>query len=205
MSVALLALFISLAGTATAARIFTGRNIKDGTIRRDDIARSAIDSGKVANGSLSTNDLDAEARGAIAQAGTQSLEVFRGSGPVDQPANSTKTVATLKNIPPGAYAIFAKVVLNAPTDSGLLGQGNSAGGKCVLDVGGGETDESRTAISGFASSSPGTTHMQTTKTFASVGQAQVDCSVNGADWSAANTSIIALRVSAPSKQPVDGR
>lgn len=206
MIVALLALFVALGGTATAARVLitSSRQIKDGAVRRADIAKSAVDSARVANGSLSRSDLDADTQSALAQAGTQVLEAFRADGPRDNESKVEKVVATLSNIPPGAYAIFAKSVLSGAADSGLFGQGNSVGGVCRLDVQG-DSDQSRTVLAGPGTGGPSGVNMQITRSYSSPGTAQVVCTVDGAKWSASNTSIIALRVASPTRQPVDGR
>ena len=48
-----LALIIALGGgTAYAAQLISSKDIKDGGVKRVDIAKSAIDSGRVADGTL---------------------------------------------------------------------------------------------------------------------------------------------------------
>jgi hypothetical protein len=205
MSVALLALFVALGGSAVAASgLITGRQIKDGTVRRADLAKSAVDSTKVANGSLSSNDFDAATRSTINQAGTQVLEAFRAAGPTGVEPSAQKVVATLSDIPPGAYAIFAKTILSGTSTNGILNQGNSIGGKCTLDVEG-DADNGQTLIGTPGANAPSDVNMQITHTYSSPGTAKVTCGVTGATWAAANTSIIALRVSAPQRQSVEGR
>ena len=55
-----LALIIALgSGTAYAAELITSTDIKDGGVKRVDIARGAINSGKVADGSLAKSDFAA--------------------------------------------------------------------------------------------------------------------------------------------------
>jgi hypothetical protein len=206
MTVALLALFVALGGTAAAAKILitSSSQIRNGVISRADLGKNIVDSKKVANGSLSPDDFDADARSALAQVGTQALEVTRGGGPEDVPDGEERVVATMSNIPPGAYAIFAKTVLTGTTTHGILGQGESVGGVCTLDADG-DLDVGSTLIGAVGGNAPGAVNMQITRTFPGAGTAKVSCKVTKADWRASNTSIIALRVSAPTKQAVDGR
>lgn len=208
MVVALLALFVALGGTATAAKVMitSSKQIKNGVVKRDDLGRNAVDSTRVANGSLSLDDLDSGAKGALQSAGTQSLEAFRAAGPENIKAQTAATVATLTNIPPGQYAIFAKTVLTAKNNSAIFppNSGQSLGGHCVLDVGG-DADESRALLGSPGSNSPGGISTQITHGYASPGEAKLTCDVTGADWNASNTSIIAVRVGQSPRQNVSGR
>ncbi len=207
MVVALIALFVAMGGTAAAARILitSSKQLKNGVVHRQDLARSAVDSSKVANGSLSLRDLDGDAKGALKNAGTQALEAFRREGPQNVPAKNSARVATLSNIPPGVYAIFAKSVLTAnKLTSGLLGQGASVGGHCTLNTEG-DVDESRALLGGPGASSPAEVNVQITRTFGATGSASLDCDVTGASWSATNTSIIAIRVGGAPRQEVSSR
>jgi hypothetical protein len=205
MTVALVALSVALGGTATAAKsLISGRQIKDGSIRRADLAKSAVDTTRVADGSLRGSDFDAATQASLAQAGTQVKEAFRANGPDDVPDNEEKVVATLSELPPGAYAIFAKTVLTGKSAGGIVNQGESLSGACTLDVDG-DIDKSYTLLGGPGSNAPSAINMQITHTYAGPGTAKLACRVAGGTWRASNTSIIALRVSAPSKQSVDGR
>jgi hypothetical protein len=204
MTVALLALFVALGGTATAARIMitSTKQLRDGVVHYVDLAPNAVDSQRVRNGSLGVKDLNAGVRSSLSQAGTQVLEAFRPGGPKDNPAGEEKAVATLAHIPPGAYALFAKSTIAAASDTDILGLGEALSAKCSLEVSG-DADVARSGIGAPDANTPATLNMQITRTFGSAGSAQVVCSSN-ATWAAANTSIIALRVSAPSRQEVDG-
>lgn len=206
MAVALLALFVAMGGTAAAARVLitSSKQIKAGVVSRSDLRKNAVDSSRVANGSLGLDDLDNNTRGSIQTAGTQALEAFRLAGPPNLPEGKVEKVATLSDIPPGAYAIFAKSVLTANNvNGGLLQPGRSIGGHCVLDADG-DSDESRTLLGSPGANAPGVVHMQITRTFAATGTATVICDVN-APWSATNTSIIALRVGSSPRQSVQQR
>lgn len=206
MVVALLALFVALGGTATAARVLikSSSQIKAGVVKRSDIAPNAIDSSRVNNGSLTLDDLDAASKGSIQAAGTQALEAFRNNGPENVPANTVAKVATLANIPPGSYAIFAKSVLTSTSQSGILSAGQSLGGHCILNASG-DTDESRVLLGSPGAASPGTLTMQITRTFDRTAEAFLECDVTGGAWRASNTSIIALRVGVSPRQSVETR
>lgn len=207
MAVALLALFVALGGTAAAATVLirSSKQIKAGVVTRSDLHKSAVDSSKVADGSLGLDDLNDNAKGAIQTAGTQAFEAFRAFGPRDIAAAKSEKVATLSNLPPGSYAIFAKAVLQANNiNGGLLQPGKSVGGHCRLDADG-ETDDSRTFLGSPGASAPGSLQMQLTRSFSGVGVVTVTCDVESASWSAANSSIIALRVGSSPRQAVETR
>jgi hypothetical protein len=201
-----LALFVALGGSAAAAKVMitSSKQIKAGAVQRSDIAHNAVDSARVANGTLTVDDFSSATKGSIQSAGTQALEAFRAAGPTGVKAGTTAVVATLANIPPGAYAIFAKTVLTGVPNDDNLSLGSSLGGHCVLDVSG-DADDSRQLLGSPGSNSPGTVTNQITHTYAATGEAKVTCDVTGADWSASNASIIALRVGQSPRQVVSGR
>jgi hypothetical protein len=209
MIVALIALFVALGGTAAMAKILitSSGQLKDGVVHRADLAANAVDTAKVRNGTLRVDDFSAQAKGAIQAAGTQALEAFRSKGPDNQGDGAKAVVATLDNIPPGAYAIFAKTVLTALDETGgfvLVDVGNSGGGHCELDVGG-DADSSFAFLRAPGATSPGTVSTQITHTYSNTGKAKLTCDVVGSTWRASNTSIIALRVGASPRQVVSGR
>ena len=207
MVVALLALFVAMGGTAVAARVLitSSKQIRAGSVSRSDLRRSAVDSSKVANGSLSLNDLDDNVKGSLQTTGTQALEAFRLSGPNDVPPGRVEKVATLAGLTPGAYAIFAKTVLTPDNpDGGVLEPGSSVGGHCVLNAEG-DSDESRVLLGSPGAASPGFLSMQITRTFAGTGTASISCDTSRAAWTATNTSIIALRVDSSPRQSVQQR
>lgn len=208
MAVALLALFIALGGTAAAAKVMitSSKQIKKGSVSRSDLARNAVDGTKVLDGALTVDDFDSATKSTLQAAGTQALEAFRAAGPDGVKDRTSATVATLTNIPPGAYAVFAKTVLTAKNNAQVFppNNGESLGGHCVLDVGG-DADESRALLGGPGSNSPAGISNQITHTYSDTGEAKLTCDVTGADWSASNTSIIALRVGQSPRQVVSGR
>jgi hypothetical protein len=56
MVVAVIAVFLSVAGSAAAAKVITGKSIKNNTITSSDIKNNSIKSGDVKNGSLVKKD-----------------------------------------------------------------------------------------------------------------------------------------------------
>lgn len=207
MMVSLLALFVALGGTATAAGVFISstKQIAKGAVTTSDLAPNAVRSGQVKDGSLSLADLNKATVGTIRSAGSQALEAVRPGGPEKVAANTSSKVATLSNIPPGAYAIFAKSTLSGTPSGGLLNQGGSMAGRCDLKAGGG-SDEAAALLGTPGSNTPATVNAQTTTTFGSVGQATLECAVDGgANWTAYQTSIIAIRVGDSPKTTVTGR
>jgi hypothetical protein len=206
LAISILALFVALGGTATAAGVLikSSSQIKKGVVNSGDIADNAITSRDVRDSSLGLDDLSASARSAITDAGTQALEAYRTEGPKEAAAGQAVRVATLSNIPPGAYAIFAKTVLTpVATQSGLFKEGDSVSGHCVLDADG-DVDHARNLLGSPGSNSPGQLSLQITRTFGSPGTATLTCDVGPATWSATNTSIIALRLGKAPRQAVDG-
>ena len=207
MAVALVALFVALGGTATAAKVLITRStqIKAGVVKRSDIAKNAIDSSRVADGSLSTSDLDAATQSALTQSGGgKALEVVRAGGPTNVQDGKEATVITLADIPAGAYALFAKTNVSGVSSSGVLAQGQSVSGACRVETGD-ETDKGFVLIGTPGSNSNGTINLQLTKTFSGTGTVRMVCSVSGANWSAGGASIIALPISSPNRQSVDAR
>jgi hypothetical protein len=207
MVVSMVALTVALGGTATAAGVFieSTKQIAKGAVQTNDIAPDAVIGGKVKDGSLSLADLNKGAIGTIQSAGTQALEAVRPGGPEKVAGNTSSKVATLSNIPPGAYAIFAKSNLSGTPSGGLLQQGGSMQGRCDLKTPSG-TDESGVLIGTPGANTGGTVNVQTTTTYGSVGQATLECAVDGgANWTASQTSIIAIRVGRSPRTNVTGR
>lgn len=214
--ISLLALVFSMAGTATAARVLitsskqikagsvTGSDIKDSSVAARDLRRNAVDSGKVKNGSLTTDDFESSLRQSLQRTQTTALEAFRKLGPQGIEPDKPTRIATLSNIPAGTYALFAKTVIT-PTEAvgGLLGQGKPVGGHCVLDAGG-DKDEARAQLSTPGALAPGVLNMQITRSYGGVGTATLECDTTNAKWNATDTSIIAIRVGSSPRSPVDG-
>lgn len=204
------------AGTAAAAKVLitssaqikkgavNGSDIADGSITGRDFKKNVVDSETVRNGSISLDDLASHTKQALDDAGTQALEAFRKDGPVTQPADKMSKVATLANIPPGTYAIFAKTIITADSqDNGLLDSGKTSSAHCILDAGG-DKDEARALLATPGSNSPGVVNMQITRSYGATGTATLECLATSAPWRATDSSIIALRVGKAPRQPVEG-
>lgn len=210
MVIACVALFVALGGTALAATLITsssqikngvvtGADLKNKTIRSADIADSTITKGKLSKG------LQSQIGGATPGSFT-AREAVRRAGPDGQAAGQ-RTVATLPGLEPGTYAIFAKTTLApATTDGGLLGEllrnDRSAFGRCRLNVGGDE-DVAQEAIANPGTRQPSTVNLQLTRTIDSAVNAELICESN-IPWGAADTSILALKLSGSSRQDVTG-
>lgn len=214
--IALTALVLSMAGTATAAKVLitssaqikkgvvTGGDLKDGTVAARDIKPSAVTGDKIRNGSIGLAELESSARSALLASETQALEAFRKNGPEGQPANKLVRIATLGNIPPGVYALFAKTIITSePPNSGFFDQGETVSAHCVLDAGG-DKDEARALLGTPGALSPAVLNMQITRSFGSAGTATLECDNNAASFRASDTSIIAIRVGKAPRSPVEG-
>lgn len=214
--ISLLALVFSMAGTATAARVLiksssqikngavTSADVKDGAVSARDLNGDAVTGEKVKNGSLGAEDFSGAARSALQAAETQALEVFRKAGPESQPKAKLARIATLNNVPPGTYAIFAKSVITPfENSSGFLGQSATISGHCVLDAGG-DKDEARALLGTPGALAPGVINVQITRSFGSTGTIALDCEVVESEWRASDTSIIAVRVGKAPRSPVQG-
>lgn len=214
--ISIMALIMSMAGTATAAKVLissssqikagavNGGDIKDRSVAERDLKAGAVTGDKVKNGSVGLSDLEGPARQALQDAGTQALEAFRKDGPQNQEPDKLVRVATLAAIPPGTYAIFAKTILT-PTEAtgGVLDQGKPVSGHCTLDAGG-DKDEARALLATPGALSPGSLNLQITRGFGSTGTAALDCEASNARWNATDTSIIAIRLGKAPRSPVEG-
>ncbi|HEY8582509.1 MAG TPA: hypothetical protein VIL49_06165 [Capillimicrobium sp.] len=70
IAAAILALFLAVGGTATAAKLISGDDIRDRSITAQDIKKKTLTGKEVRNGSLGLRDLNSVAKAAIAKAGT---------------------------------------------------------------------------------------------------------------------------------------
>ena len=224
MVVAMVALVIACAGTATAATVLihsssqigngviTGNNIHANTITGNKIANGAVGASKIANSSINTSKLTSSALKALTAGGSSSssssavgsaLEFDRQNGPsnvaADQPS---QRVITADNIPAGVYAIFGEANLsdiNAP--GSLLQMMPTADAQCSItadaDVAFGST-----VIGGTYFAGSGDISMMITHTFAGPGTITMDCASSAA-WQAAGSSIIAIRLSSAPKSAVN--
>ena len=204
--VSIIALVFAMAGTATAARVLikSSSQIKNGAVRSSDLADGTVTSRDIKNGTITGDKLTAATRQSISGSQISAFEAFRKAGPNGQAENQMARVMTLSNLDPGIYAIFAKTVLTLESnDAGLLQQGRSASGHCVLDAGG-DRDESRVLLGAPGSNAPAETNLQITHTFSEAGTITLDCAASPGPWHATDSSIIALKVARAPRTAVGG-
>jgi hypothetical protein len=213
MVVALIALVLSLAGSAVAAGVLitsssqigngviTGvkihsRTITDGNIRRGSLAEDVLK-----NRSIDTGKLTPDAVKALSSSGTTATEYFRKTGPDNVAGGNTQRVITATNLPSGVYAIFAKTIitdLNPP--SSLLAPGQTSDAHCRLSANG-DIDDGRVLIGSAFGSGPGDVSLQITST--DPGTVTLDCD-SAAMWRASDSTIVALRLGNAGRVPVTG-
>lgn len=204
--VSIIALVFAMAGTATAARVLikSSSQIKSGAVKSSDIADGTVTSRDIKDGTVTAEELSAATRQALTGSQISAFEAFRKAGPNGQAENQMARVMTLSNLDPGVYAIFAKTVITLESnDAGLLQQGRSASGHCVLDAGG-DRDEARVLLGSPGSSAPGETNLQITHTFSDAGTVTLDCAAGPGPWHATDSSVIALKVARAPRTAVQG-
>jgi hypothetical protein len=225
MVVAMTALVVACAGTATAASVLihsssqiakgaiTGSNIHANTITGRQIANGSVGANQLANSSIGTNKLTAGAIRTLKAGGSSSgsssstavgsaLEWDRQTGPQNvAAAQPSQRVITASSVPAGVYAIFGESNLsdiNAP--GSLLQMMPTADAQCSItadaDVAFGST-----VIGGAYFAGSGDITMMITHTFAGPGTITMDCASSAA-WTAAGSSIIAIRLSSAPKNAV---
>jgi hypothetical protein len=186
--IASLALFVALGGSATAATLITGSQIKNGTIAGKDLKNSSVTGAKVKNGSLSSSDLSASAKAALkgakgdpgpagqtGPAGTPGAQGPRGIvsprvqtlGGKDINDGAAQTVLT-SSVPAGTYVITAKATLVAEDNDRI--QCNLYNGNQSIDVTQWDSPEA------FLVSSPMSLSAVATVT---TGDLSIECSTNG--------------------------
>ena len=211
--ISIIALIVACAGTAGAAGILikNSSQVKSGAINGSDIANRSINGVDIANNTVGTRQLKDDVvttdklarsvRRSLTGTGFTATEAVRKAGPENQPAGQHK-VATLTQLQPGVYAIFAKVILSPTTgDLGVLSELlkpiKSAGGHCILEAAG-DVDDARDAIASPYAQTPATINMQMTRTIENPSDITVTCDAP-VPWRASDTSIIALKLSGSSR------
>jgi hypothetical protein len=194
--VSIVAVVIACAGTATAASVLikNSSQVKTGAINGTDIK----------DGSVQKKDLAASVTSALTSQGFTATEASRRAGPSETPAGQ-HDVATMSQLAPGTYALFAKTTISPSITSQGLGEllrlTKTVSAECVLSAGGDE-DHARQAIASPYSTSPSTVNMQMTRTLDAPTDIKITCTVNDYKWSATDTSIIALKLSGSSRSDV---
>ena len=208
MIVAIVALFVACAGTAAAAGVFiksstqlgpnvvTSRSIKDHSVQATDIKAKTITGAQIKGGSIDPSKI-AGAAGAT----PPGFEVFNHLGPLVN--NGFATVATMKALGPGPWAIFANTVITRQeNNTSLLQVGQTANAHCVLSAQG-DTTEAGGPISGNYSATEADLHLQITRTFSTPSDVTLTCDAPVA-WKAGGTSIIAIKLSSATRTEVNG-
>lgn len=142
--IACLALFIAIGGTATAASLINGKNIKKGTITAKQIKNSTITKGKIAPSTISElsgakgpqgekgakGDQGPQGiQGIQGPAGQSGLTTFSLEGSLsNQTANVSHEVADAAGLPAKRYLITANVQVFTPTAGTIFCQINSGNG-----------------------------------------------------------------------------
>lgn len=205
MVISCTALFVALGGTGIAAQtlITSSNQIKNGVITSGDIRNGTIAAADIKNGSISTAKLATAVRGASAAGGGSAFEAVRRNGPELAQAGGA-TVATLRGLAPGTYAIFAKTTLspNKPEQGlgELLRSDRSGTGHCVLNAAG-DVDDARESLTQPGAQQPSTLNLQLTRSFGEAGDVSLVCDSNQ-PFRASDTSIIALRLSSSDRKDV---
>ena len=217
--VSIIALVVACTGTATAASVIIkssaqvkahslqGSDIKNRSITGLNVAGDAITSPKIKDGSITSNDLSSGLKGSlggVAGGGITGTEAVRKQGPQNQSAGAHQ-IATVSQLAPGTYALFAKTTItpNLGNDGlgELLRQSKTVNAECVLEAGG-DQDNARQTVASPGSVSPSTVNLQLTRTLSAPTDVKVSCTVNDYTWSATDTSIIALKLSGTTRQDV---
>ena len=180
--IAMLALFIAVGGTATAASgLINGKNIKKGTVTAKQIKNKTLTGGKLAPSTLSAlkgaqgprgekGDKGATgAKGNTGAPGAPGPEVINSFSASDTesnvPANTEIDVISMNNLPSSKYLVIAKSIMFSNVGGNLL--------RCAIETnnsGGG--DEAQWTSPG---NSTRTTVPMVLSTTAKVTQVKVEC------------------------------
>jgi len=190
--ISIVALVAACAGSAVAATVITGKQIRNGTIQGVDIRNNTIQSGKLSKGIQNILKKKAPA----ASTARNAIEQVRKAGPENQPANQLLRVTSM-TIPAGAYVITANTIMTAfvggtnPLEA-LLGTNGSQGGTCILDAGGVQASSLQNIVINDRQA-PATLGMQLTRTVGAPTEITLKCAAPVA-WRSSESSIIATRV-----------
>lgn len=224
MVVAIIALVVASAGTATAASLvliknssqvragsltgsdlkagsLTSRNLKAGSVTSKALRAGAVNGAALRKGSVGTDQLSTSVKSALTSQGFTATEAVRKEGP--SAANGGEAViAKLTGLAPGTYSIIAKTVITPVQVSGglvgeLLKPEKTITIRCILD-GAGDNDDAVVPIGTPFSLYSNTAQMQFTRTLSAAADIVLKCNTPQ-PWKAANTSIIALKLSGSSR------
>ncbi len=209
MVVAIIALIVACAGTATAASVvlirsssqvkassLNGSDLKYKSLTNRNLANDAVTRRVIKDGSVGTDQLATSVKSALSNQGLTATESVRRDGPV-APNGEQLAVVTLAGLAPGTYTLMAKAVVSPTTPSGgLLGElfKNTKTGtaRCTLDAAG-DSDDALAPLGAPFSLYSNTLNLQMTRTLNTASDIVLNCVANVA-WKAANSSIVALKL-----------
>lgn len=230
MVVALIALVVACAGTATAAVVISSSSqIKANAVRASDI-RNELTGADIKNESLSTNDIKdgtiaardikkgaitsdqlasavkSQLGGGKSTIGFNATEVVRKSGPDNQAPGQHK-VLTMTQLPPGTYLLLAKTTISPIAQSQGLGEvlnpDKTSSAQCVLEAGG-DQDNARTPIASPGTFTPATLNNQMTRSIDAPVDVTLTCDVTNLNWKATDSSIVALKLEGSTRTDATG-
>lgn len=133
--IALLALFIAIGGTATAAGLISGKSIKRGTITAKQIKNKTITTGKLAPATVAALQGAQGPRGVEGDkgatgikgdtgipgiAGPEVVTSFNADNSANVAANSNGDIVSMNGLPSNRYLVIAKSIMFAQTGGALL-------------------------------------------------------------------------------------
>ncbi len=197
-----LALVVALGGSAYAANTVRSRDIKNGEVKRVDLADNAVTSGKVRNGTLLSKDfrrgqIPAGATGAAGPKGDKGdpgpsdvFQAFRNAiSPPSLPDNATTTLVTLP-LAAGKYVIFGKLDFDGGGTMTCRLRAGGASDRMLASAGG---------VGGW------NCNMQLVHEFAAAGSAILEIDTpSGAGARAGDAKVTAIRVGSLSNVAVAG-
>jgi hypothetical protein len=222
--VAIIALVVACAGTATAAGVvliksssqvkagslngtdlratsITNRNLGTGAVNGRAIKAGSVTASSIKQGAVGTDQLAAGVRSALSAQGFTATESVRKDGPSAANGGAAK-VATLQGLAPGTYTVIAKVIMSPlQASGGLVGEltkdAKTGNARCTLN-GAGDTDEAAVPVGTPYALYANTLNLQMTRTLGAPADIALTCEANVA-WKASNASIIALKLAGSSR------
>jgi hypothetical protein len=193
--VAVVATVLALGGTASAAKVLitSGSQIKNGSIGKNDLARSVRSQlGKPG------------ARGPQGERGpSEAREAYRDAGPTDAAAAGA-TVASLSGLTPGAYLVHAQTNMQiCSSGAGCASVGDQILGNCKLDVTGDLQRAYHTVRAGLDSEGFDMQLLHTVPE-GQTHNAVLTCGTIGSKWGASYTKLIAVRLGSETHTAVVG-
>lgn len=217
--VAIIALVVACAGTATAASVvliknstqvksssLSGSDLKAKTVNNRTLASSAVDARVIKAGAVGSSELSKDIKSKLSGGGTSAAfvatESVRKNGP--DVNKGAAQIAKITGLAPGTYSLTAKTVVAGVQGAGaglvteLLKPDKTAAARCKLDAAG-DSDEGSVPIASPFSLFSNSISLQLTRTLGVVSDIVLTCE-SDISWRAANTSIIALKLTGSTRQ-----